>query len=88
MTFGQGRSTTTSGGPACPLCGLRESAVKDSRPAEMGSVRRRRFCKCGHRFTTYETLTHPKDRGLSETQKKILQGMLGTLTNLVKQLAP
>ncbi len=40
----------------CPMCGVEETRVIDSRPAEQGtSIRRRRACaECGHRFTTYE----------------------------------
>ena len=42
----------------CPLCGLPDSKVIDSRSAEDGTIiRRRRECiKCGKRFTTYETV--------------------------------
>ena len=40
----------------CPYCGVADSRVLDSRPAEEGnSVRRRRECsECTRRFTTYE----------------------------------
>ncbi|BCV25663.1 MAG TPA: transcriptional repressor NrdR [Firmicutes bacterium] len=40
----------------CPFCGEPDTKVLDSRPAEAGSViRRRRECGgCGRRFTTYE----------------------------------
>lgn len=40
----------------CPACGSDEDCgVKDSRPTDRGSIRRRRFCgSCGHRFTAYE----------------------------------
>ena len=40
----------------CPYCGLDESRVVDSRPADdNNSIRRRRICDgCGRRFTTYE----------------------------------
>ncbi|MDD6208134.1 MAG: transcriptional regulator NrdR [Clostridiales bacterium] len=40
----------------CPFCGVENTRVIDSRPAdEGGSIRRRRQCdKCGKRFTTYE----------------------------------
>lgn len=41
----------------CPYCGYTESKVVDSRPAEDGSIRRRRECiACDRRFTTYETV--------------------------------
>ena len=40
----------------CPFCQSLDTQVKDSRPAEDGSViRRRRVCSdCGGRFTTFE----------------------------------
>ena len=41
----------------CPYCGYQESKVVDSRPADVGSIRRRREClRCERRFTTYETV--------------------------------
>ena len=41
----------------CPYCGFQESKVVDSRPADDGSIRRRREClQCEKRFTTYETV--------------------------------
>ena len=41
----------------CPYCGYKESKVVDSRPADEGSIRRRREClQCERRFTTYETV--------------------------------
>lgn len=39
----------------CPTCGD-ESHVIDSRPAKQRSIRRRRQCGRGHRFTTYERM--------------------------------
>ncbi len=40
----------------CPYCGLDNTRVVDSRPADdNNSIRRRRICdSCGKRFTTYE----------------------------------
>ena len=40
----------------CPFCDYAESKVVDSRPADEGTIiRRRREClRCGKRFTTYE----------------------------------
>ncbi len=45
----------------CPHCGG-NTAVGDSRPSHNG-IRRRRYCKCGHRFTSYETVAEefPQD---------------------------
>ena len=39
----------------CPHCKKGETSVVDSRPTEDGtSIRRRRLCVCGERFTTFE----------------------------------
>lgn len=38
----------------CPECGVFEGRTTDSRPTEDGRVRRRRECRNGHRFTTFE----------------------------------
>lgn len=40
----------------CPMCGVEDTRVIDSRPGDQGTtIRRRRACSgCGHRFTTYE----------------------------------
>ena len=39
----------------CPICKKGETSVVDSRPTEDGtSIRRRRLCSCGERFTTFE----------------------------------
>ena len=39
----------------CPFCKTGDTSVVDSRPSEDGLViRRRRTCKCGERFTTFE----------------------------------
>ncbi|MCB1059463.1 MAG: transcriptional repressor NrdR [Calditrichaeota bacterium] len=42
----------------CPFCSTDDDRVIDSRPAKEGrAIRRRREClKCGHRFTTYESI--------------------------------
>ena len=39
----------------CSSCKKGETSVVDSRPTEDGTtIRRRRQCVCGHRFTTFE----------------------------------
>ena len=39
----------------CPICKKDDTSVVDSRPAEDGTtIRRRRLCNCGERFTTFE----------------------------------
>lgn len=38
----------------CQKCGTMRTEVIDSRSAGPFRFRRRRLCKCGHRFSTYE----------------------------------
>ena len=39
----------------CPICKKGETSVVDSRPTEdVATIRRRRLCVCGERFTTFE----------------------------------
>ena len=39
----------------CPFCKKGDTSVVDSRPTEDGTtIRRRRLCSCGERFTTFE----------------------------------
>ncbi len=67
----------------CPYCGYQESKVVDSRPADEGSIRRRREClRCERRFTTYETVESLpmvviKKDGSRETfdRSKVLRGI-------------
>ena len=69
----------------CPICGLPDSKVVDSRPVEEGnSIRRRREClACQKRFTTFEmietiqTIVIKKD-GSKELfdRNKLLSGLL------------
>ncbi|MBI28314.1 MAG: Transcriptional repressor NrdR [Alphaproteobacteria bacterium MarineAlpha5_Bin11] len=41
----------------CPYCSNEDTQVKDSRPTEDNTaIRRRRFCECGARFTTFERI--------------------------------
>lgn len=40
----------------CPACGSHQTSTKDVRASD-GNVRRRKLCVCGHRFTTYESLS-------------------------------
>jgi transcriptional regulator NrdR family protein len=49
----------------CPKCGNRSSETLDSRPSG-ANFRRRRLClapKCGHRYTTIESVLAYKPRG-------------------------
>lgn len=56
----------------CPKCGSPDTYVIESR-ATAGTIRRRRECKCSHRFTTYEA---------NEKQWKAIQ----LIANLVKEI--
>ena len=43
----------------CPFCKTGDTSVVDSRPTEDGNaIRRRRTCKCGERFTTFERVQY------------------------------
>ena len=43
----------------CPFCKTGDTSVVDSRPTEDGtSIRRRRTCSCGERFTTFERIQY------------------------------
>jgi transcriptional repressor NrdR len=68
----------------CPVCGVDDDKVVDSRPAPVGdAIRRRRECRaCGHRFTTFERIELPEllVRKRSGTvsafsRAKVLEGM-------------
>jgi hypothetical protein len=44
-------------GVACPNCRCKTSIVKDSRPQQSSTIRRRRKCgACGARYTTIEVV--------------------------------
>ncbi|MCC8064679.1 MAG: transcriptional regulator NrdR [Clostridiales bacterium] len=69
----------------CPYCGMQDSKVLDSRPADdRDSIRRRREClSCGKRFTTYEMVERlpmiviKKDGKRQEfDREKVLRGMI------------
>ena len=69
----------------CPFCGLDNTRVIDSRPADdNASIRRRRLCdECGKRFTTYERVevvpltVIKKDRTREPyDRQKILSGIM------------
>jgi transcriptional repressor NrdR len=68
----------------CPICSAQDTRVIDSRPAEDGTIlRRRRHCEaCGGRFTTHERLVEAplmvvkKDGRREEFQPEKLRGGL------------
>lgn len=68
----------------CPICGVDDDRVVDSRPTENSSIRRRRECKsCKHRFTTYEFVEQVplfviKKDGTKEVfdRQKLLAGLI------------
>ncbi len=55
----------------CPRC-LAATSVKDSRPQENGTTRRRRICENGHKFSTWESTVDPAPalRRLEEARKR------------------
>lgn len=68
----------------CPQCGApieSENGAKviDSRKVPDGSVRRRRVCPRGHRFTTYERT--------SEAEQEINAGSPRTAIRKIRELA-
>ena len=42
----------------CPVC-QSDTSVKDSRPQENGTIKRRRVCASGHKMTTWESTVPP-----------------------------
>ena len=56
----------------CPICKKGETSVVDSRPTEDGaSIRRRRLCVCGERFTTFERVQFRELMVVKKKWKKI-----------------
>jgi hypothetical protein len=58
-----GRANGAPGGPPCPTCGSRNSAVVDSRPTDDGGQKRRRRCMASDncaRWNTWETNVDPE----------------------------
>ncbi len=53
------------GGFKCPDCG-KAMSVGDSRQAPGGSIRRRRYCVCGNRVTTYESQSEIAPKALGD----------------------
>lgn len=60
----------------CPECGLASSV--DSTRTVAGKVRRRRECRRGHRFTTYELLEDDlmRDTALSSAFRDAILGVM------------
>ena len=82
----------------CPICKKGETSVVDSRPTEDGTtIRRRRLCICGQRFTTFErvqfrelTVVKKISRSLEELgQSEISSNTIGTMVmEGLKELDP
>lgn len=61
----------------CPVCSA-STSVKDSRPTEDGTIKRRRVCEGGHKFITWESTVDPavtlrRRRAKAANQKRYLQ---------------
>mgnify|MGYP001424757666 CR=1 FL=1 len=69
-------------------CEHLDTAVVDSRPTIMygtETVRRRRKCKCGYRFTTYEfTLKHMIKMRVKSLESAIKENINNSVMSLVK----
>ena len=55
-------------GIPCPFCGTYSHSVVNSRP-DKDSIMRRRECKNGHRWTTYEAVMGGIDKAASLTSR-------------------
>jgi transcriptional regulator NrdR family protein len=60
----------------CPVCG-KDTAVKDSRPSDLNTIRRRRVCESGHKTTTWESVVDPASalrqrKAKAERQKRYI----------------
>lgn len=76
-------------GVPCPNCSMSKSIIFSTRPQDDGSNQRRRQCtNCGHRFTTHETLVHPKENryGLTPNLKLRIKKLEETVHFLTKDL--
>lgn len=73
----------TEGGIACPRCG-QSTAVGDSRP-HGNAIKRRRYCKCGFRFTTFEIMTDEAPEFLESIEA--LAGRIVTAGEILESLA-
>lgn len=47
---------------SCPACSHGQAFTVDTRPSGVWVRRRRECANCRHRYTTYETLTDPRDQ--------------------------
>lgn len=45
----------------CVACGVEGATVTDSRPSDLGRLRRRRCDSCGHKWTTAETVVSERN---------------------------
>lgn len=73
-------------GVPCPNCMASQSIIFSTRPQNDNSNHRRRQCtNCGHRYTTYETLVHPKEKNYGLTQN--LKTRIKKLEEIVHFLA-
>jgi transcriptional regulator NrdR family protein len=67
----------------CPSCGSSKTEVTNSRPA-IGSIRRRRQCACGVRFTTKERALTPGKSRLIKLKTRLTRQMLEVGHTLVE----
>ena len=70
----------------CPHCSARQSRVVDTGGTALGSVRRRRACVCGKRYTTYEHLGRDPKSVVSRI--RLIEALLHELINDLNHPAP
>lgn len=82
-------------GVLCPKCSSDETKVVDSRGTSEHSNRRRRLCKCGWRFTTYEIIVGEgvetsilELKSQAETVEREMSSLLELVKKSVKTILP
>jgi hypothetical protein len=70
----------------CPSCGEAALEVRDSRPTQANTIRRRRYCSaCGSRFTTFEAFANAIPSRVNYAPAiKALEGVLSVLSALAE----
>lgn len=77
-------------GYRCSKCGSRSTEIIDKRPAGAYTVRRRRRCECGNRFTTFEisaeeyAVISALDSGAINKAKKAAEAFIKIIDQMAK----
>lgn len=68
----------------CPICKSHENEVKDTRDTESGTaIRRRRYCACGHRWSTRERIDLPATHLIPAHTAALAQVLIDELRELI-----